>query len=460
MIARDFNCNIGDILWSSSSGHSDDTESSCSSPHSQEVDGIFCGSDNLFEDAQYPHTIPPYVASHEDWNRCYSGFSSPDPNQPPLDFLVSDSELVDDLDKSTSLSSSPTISRKDKEAGGNNGISVNSSEQKGDSDKLSLTSGPSGTGKRKYKLKIRSSRKRNRPVVQSPEKNPAKRRKTDRTAEEAAQKDKTVKTEAAKKAAEDNVVRKAASRKAEETDRLGKERLEPLDRDASMKFFGIQCQNKSHKGKRVGFISRKFNVSHEYAVCAVLKKESERGYDELPRSKRIFEPKITPDMSGADFKNLDLECENIDTSQWWHAQYNSDEFLSLGYWSSNLFLMSDLKKDGELLAQKHAIITGYKINGVWKSILFGRGRKKRKPGKKDSNAWKNNFHGDPFFHPKDHEQKNPKVAINEIRNVRDVDRIQLRVLEFTETAKVGKPGSLKLISEILPYKMSKARRIK
>lgn len=450
MKANDLNCNRGNISWSSSPCHSDDTESSiCSSPHSQEVDGIFCESDNPFEVFQYPLTLPPYVTSPEGWETYYSDFSSPESNQQTLDFLVSDSE-GDDLDKSTSLLSSPTISCQDKDACAKNEISVKSFAQKGDSDELSLTS-----GKRKYKLKIRGPRKRKRQADQSPDTTRAKRRrKTDRMTEEAAKK------EAVKKAAEDNAVRKAASRKTKDVDSLEAKRLEPLNRDPSMKFFGIQCQNQSYKGKRAGFISRHFNVSHEYAVCAVLKKESEHGYGELPKNKRIFDPKITPEMSGADFKNLHLECENIDTSQWWHAQYNSDEFLSLGYWSSNIFLMSDLKKNGELLAQKHAILTGYKINGVWKSILFGRGRKKRKPGKKNSNAWKNNFHGDPWFDPKKHEQENPKVAVNKIRNVRDEDQIQLRVLEFTETAQFGKPGHLRLVSEILPNKLSKARRIK
>jgi len=459
MISNDLNFSIGDISYSPSPSHSDDTWSSLYAS-SQEVDGLFGDFDSPFENFQSPHTLPPYEMSPEGCDRIYSDFSSPESNPPFVDLLTSDSE-GDDLDKPAPVLSSPTMLSEDKEACAENEISAKSFEQKRNSDELSLT------GKRKYVLKLRGFKKRKLSMVQWTKKDRAsgakRQRKTDRISKAAAKKNEATglaaKEKAAKKAAERKTRRKAAAKKAEKAHCFEGERLEPLDRDPSMKFFGIQCQNKNHKGKRVGFVSRRFCVSHENALCAVLKKEYEQGYDKLPRHKRIFKPKITPDMSGTDFKNLHFECENIITDVWWHAQYNSDEFLSKNYWSSNLFLMSDLKKDRKVLAQKHAILSGYKINGVWKSIRFGRGRVKRKPAKKDENSWKNNFHGDPFFHPDKYRQESPKVALNEIQNVLDSDQIQLRVLEFTKTAQFGKPGNLKPVSQVLPGKIRTARRM-
>lgn len=244
-----------------------------------------------------------------------------------------------------------------------------------------------------------------------------------------------------------------------------RERLDPLYRDESMKFYGIQSQSRGYENeedskKRFGFIASKYKVSHDNALCAVLKKESEHDYKELPRDQRIFDFKHTPELSGFDFKRLDFECVIIDTSDWWHARYNTNEFLYENYCSKNVFLISDLKIDEEVIP-KYSILSGYKINDEWKSICFGVGRKKqtRTKGKNaDKNAWKINFHGDPFFFPEDNPQEDPEIAIEEIREICVEDMIQLRVLVFTETAQFGKPGSLKDVSKVLAEKIEEKLR--
>jgi len=260
----------------------------------------------------------------------------------------------------------------------------------------------------------------------------------------------------------DKASKKGGGRRRKTYPDLEQKRLDPKYRDPSMKFFGIQSQsngyeNEGDQKKRFGFVASRYKVCHDLALCAVLKKESDHDYEQLPRSSRIFDVKNTSKLCGSCFKKLDFQCEIIDTSSWWHARYNTNEFLYENYWCKNVFLISDITINDEVIP-KYSIISGYKINNdKWKSIRFGLGRKKQ-VRKNDENAWKNYFYGDPFFVPDVNPQEDPQIAIRKIREIRGSDKIQLRVLVFTETAQFGKQGSLKDASKVLAEKIEEKLR--